>query len=830
MGPPRGRGGCRVTARSVGTVRCRFVRRVREWAVVSCLLAAAAPAFGAADIVDKLLPSDGQGLDEFGISVDVSGDLAVVGAWNDDDNGTDSGSAYVFRFDGTSWVEEVKLLASDGAEGDNFGYAAAVAGNVVVVGARDDQDNGFRSGSVYVFRYDYEFGSWMEATKLTAFDGAPGDRFGISVGMDGAYVAVGAMLDDDDGTESGSVYVYRGNGQDMVWEAKLRPTDGKAEGRFGSSVDVSGNRLAVGARGNGVGSLNVSGGAYVFRRDGLGWSQDAKLMQTPATHTGDGPSVGIDWNLVVVGSPLSSLNGVSSGTAHVFRRGPVSWSHEAVLAPSDATPVDRFGASVGVSDGAVLVGSPFDDDRGTDSGSAYVFRFDRSQWVEEYKLKAFFESSLERFGNAVRIEDGVAFVGSHFDDETGYGSGSVYVWGIEFETFCGNGLVEPEPDCTGLGGDDTDRDGVCDAVDNCLLVQNGGVAQCDGDSDGFGNACDGDFDNDGFVTPVDTAAMSAALAAFESEPPGVEDMNCDGFVTPMDVPRFYTQIARFFPGPTGLGEGGAGSAAPPFVEECDDGNTVSGDGCSAGCLIEICGNGLLDPGEECDDGDTTSGDGCSAMCVREICGNSVLDAGEQCDDGNTLSGDGCDRRCVAEFCGDGGVQPGIGEECDDGNTVAFDGCNEICIFEHCRDGITHPALGEECDDGNTDDVDFCDNFCRITVCGDGVTNGDDECDDGNGIDADFCRNDCSAPYCGDGLLNASEECDDWNDVDDDFCSNACVLARCGDGVTNALEGCDDGNTESGDGCSQGCAVEPQAAARRGRGPWARRVTFPVPRA
>src|SRR6185503_11658566 len=110
-------------------------------------------------------------------------------------------------------------------------------------------------------------------------------------------------------------------------------------------------------------------------------------------------------------------------------------------------------------------------------------------------------------------------------------------------------------------------------------------------------------------------------------------------------------------------------------EQCDDGGTTNGDGCSSTCEIEgACGDGTTGAGEQCDDGNTTPGDGCDASCQLEtVCGNGVVDGGEQCDDGNAVSGDGCSNVCVDEqICGDGSVDPA--EECDDGNVTSGDGC------------------------------------------------------------------------------------------------------------------------------------------------------------
>jgi hypothetical protein len=159
---------------------------------------------GSSWIETKLIASDGASSDYFGYSVAVDGDTVVVGARYDDDNGVDSGSAYVYRFDGTDWIE-TKLLASDGATDDRFGISASVDGDTVVVGAYGDDDNGSNSGSAYVYTFDGS--SWIE-TKLIASDGASSDRFGISASVDGDTVVVGSDYDDDNGSSSGSAYVY----------------------------------------------------------------------------------------------------------------------------------------------------------------------------------------------------------------------------------------------------------------------------------------------------------------------------------------------------------------------------------------------------------------------------------------------------------------------------------------------------------------------------------------------------------------------------------------------------------------------------------------------
>jgi len=167
-----------------------------------------------------------------------------------------------------------------------------------------------------------------------------------------------------------------------------------------------------------------------------------------------------------------------------------------------------------------------------------------------------------------------------------------------------------------------------------------------------------------------------------------------------------------------------GNDAIETGEECDDGNPVSCDGCSADCQDEIgyvCGDGTVNAacGEECDDGNTDPWDGCDADCQAELCGNGQLDPGEECDDDNTISCDGCSVECLDEIgyvCGDGIPNSTCGEECDDFNTTSCDGCSSDCTIETgfiCGDGTLNPICGEECDDGNTTPGDGCDENCEL---------------------------------------------------------------------------------------------------------------------
>ena len=207
-------------------------------------------------------------------------------------------------------------------------------------------------------------------------------------------------------------------------------------------------------------------------------------------------------------------------------------------------------------------------------------------------------------------------------------------------------------------------------------------------------------------------------------------------------------------------------------------------------------------------------------CRPSFCGNTVVQYGEVCDDGNEVSGDGCSESCDSnETCGNATIDLVMLEECDDGNTVNGDGCDNNCTATGCGNGIV--TTGESCDDGNTVNGDGCDNNCRPTGCGDGIKSGTEQCDDGNTINTDACTNGCRIAICGDNILHAgSEQCDDGNTITEStcpygtatcsICSATCTIVTahgnvCGDRVVDPIfEDCDDGNNIACGTCDQTC--------------------------
>ena len=375
----------------------------------------------------KLMAGDVDAGDHLGNAVDVGDGRIIVGALLHDDNGNNSGAAYVFRYLGASWIEEAELLPKDGVNEDRFGESVGISGDAAIVGANGDDDNGPESGSAYIFRFDGRV--WIQEAKLVPSDGSQADEFGKAVAISGDLAIVGAYRADEAGVDSGAAYIFRRTESAWEQEIKLLASDGETQDRFGWSVALSGNVALIGARrhdDNGV----ESGAAYVFRFNGSTWIEEQKLLASDGDMLDDfGFSVSLSENVAVIGARGDEDNGFESGSAYVFRFMDSMWTEEQKLLAKDGEPEDKFGHSVAVSGDVAVIGARWDDDNGTDSGSAYVFSFNGDGWSQEAKLAASDGAAGDAFGVYVGVHNGIAGVGAPEEDDPGGNSGALYVFG-----------------------------------------------------------------------------------------------------------------------------------------------------------------------------------------------------------------------------------------------------------------------------------------------------------------------------------------------------------------------------------------------------------------
>lgn len=451
-----------------------------------------------------LKASNADANDGFGYSVDISGDTIVVGAAGEssnqttitngnsasaDNSATSSGAAYVFHRTGSTWAQEAYLKAPNTETTDFFGTAVAIDGNTILVSAIQEDSNQITitngptasidnsassSGAVYVFQRTGS--TWVQQAYIKPPNAEANDQFGISLSISGDTIVVGAFNEASNQTTitngtsasannsaafAGAAYVFQRSGTSWAQQAYLKASNIEANDRFGTSVSISGDTIVVGsgfedsnqttitngATASTDNTASASGAAYVYRRTGSTWAEEAYL-KAPNADANDqfGNAVAIDGDTIVVGafSEASNQTAITNGTtvssdnsatlagaAYVFQRTGSTWSHQAYLKPPNLGADDRFGNAVAIEGNTILVSSIFEDNNQTtvtngsmpnddnslsNSGAVYVFQRSGSTWVFRAYLKAPNADVDDRFGNAISISGDTAVVGVNLED------------------------------------------------------------------------------------------------------------------------------------------------------------------------------------------------------------------------------------------------------------------------------------------------------------------------------------------------------------------------------------------------------------------------------
>ncbi|MCF7810082.1 T9SS type A sorting domain-containing protein [bacterium] len=397
--------------------------------IILILIMNAALAAGAFAVDEfKITADDAEAGDQFGISVSIDGDYAIIGAYLNDDNGNNSGSAYIFVRDGEEWTQQQKLTADDAEMGDVFGFSVSISGDYAIIGAYRSDDGGNMSGSAYIFSRDGN--EWTQQAKLTANDADTCNYFGYSVFIAGDYAIAGAAGNDENGNLSGSAYIFVRDGNEWTQQQKLTADDGEARDQFGWSVSINGDYVIIGApwsddAGDG------SGSAYVFVCDGDEWTQQQKLTADDAEADEEfGYSVSIDANYVIIGARTDDDNGWESGSAYIFVRDGDEWTQQQKLIAADTAADDYFGMFVSNSGDYTIISAPKNNDDGDDSGSIYLFVRDDDEWIEKQKLTASDAASNDWFGSFVSLNGDHVIVGARYNDDNGENYGSAYIYSL----------------------------------------------------------------------------------------------------------------------------------------------------------------------------------------------------------------------------------------------------------------------------------------------------------------------------------------------------------------------------------------------------------------
>lgn len=397
----------------------------------------------------KVLAFDGVAGDYFGASVALSGNTALVGAIGDDN---EAGSAYIFTRIGGVWIQQAKLTASDRVLGDEFGLSVALSGDVALVGAPADQQTSgdMNQGSAYIFvKPASGWADMTETAKLRSSDGAMNDRFGRSVALDGNIALIGAPQHKVTYLNQGAAYIFikpaGGWVSTSAFAAQLTASDGASGDLFGRSVALSGDTALIGAPEDDVTYAN-QGSAYVFVRSAWGWISTSlyanKLIGAYQMQDDYfGASVAISGDTALVGAPNANVivfltNLVDIGLAYAYTRPAAGWSGSvaspAVLISNDLAAGDQFGTSVAVYGNLALVGASLK----ADGSAAYLFaRPVGGSWNdvngESQKIQA---SDLiitdDHFGSSVAISGDMALVGNDADYAIFDQQGSTYFYPI----------------------------------------------------------------------------------------------------------------------------------------------------------------------------------------------------------------------------------------------------------------------------------------------------------------------------------------------------------------------------------------------------------------
>ncbi len=299
--------------------------------------------------------------EQFGISVSIDGDVAVIGAWQGGYNPYGPpGAAYVYTRTGTSWTLAQELTGSGIKEYSFFGVSVAVSGNTIAVGADYDND-------VYVYRYDGAF--WTERAILSSPVGSGlfGNALALEESPGGSTLVIGVPLADTHGADAGTAFVYTGNGASWSVQAELIGTGPWLDRNFGGSLALDGDTAVIGAANLRAAFGGRPGGAFVYARRAGTWSLQGMLLPPGGGDDGDGfgTSVAVEGDLVVAGAPGEDDPAkLDAGAVHVFSRSGITWERQPPVLPSgDPTLRRGLGRGVAISGETIVAGAPYSSER-----------------------------------------------------------------------------------------------------------------------------------------------------------------------------------------------------------------------------------------------------------------------------------------------------------------------------------------------------------------------------------------------------------------------------------------------------------------------------------
>ncbi len=376
------------------------------------------------------------------------------------------------------WTALVKQYANNGVAAAEYGLSVAIDGDYAIVGSNHANGAGQSIGSAYIlFRDKNGANSWGQVMELNVPNLSPGDKFGTSVAISAGVAVVGAPMFNDQLIDEGAVFVfYQNTNNPAQWDfvKMITASTPSANDNFGQSVALQGERLLVGANKNDE-SAPDAGAAFAFYRNMGGadnWGQVAKLLAiTGDTDDNFGASVAIDGDYAIVGA--TGVDGMFQhvGAAYIFGRnqfGPDAWGQVAKIRPSQATGNDNFGTSVDISGPWAIVGADGSDLKGIDAGAAFIFNKNQNgilnSWGQRQIMLDYYGKAGDHYGSAVGIDEPYALVAAKGDSSFAAGSGRGFVYLLDGSAYV---LVDELADGGGQTGDAL---GSCGAISGRNII------------------------------------------------------------------------------------------------------------------------------------------------------------------------------------------------------------------------------------------------------------------------------------------------------------------------------------------------------------------------
>lgn len=380
------------------------------------------------DFREKIFPNDPNTGVFFGRFLSANENDALISSYLDFENGQNSGSVYVYR-KSDNYEQLSKIYPSDGGTDEYFGYSLASFGDWAIIGSHHDNDKGASSGSVYLLKKHND--SWNLDSKIVPIDLSEADEFGNTVDIDSRFLASCAYLDDDKGTNSGSVYIYEKSGNDWLFNQKIFASDPEPYSEFGFSLEVEDDLLLVGSPLKDE-EVQNEGAVYLFVKEENEWKFHQKLTSGKSDSNDQfGYSIKMHGNQVFIASKNNPSIGQNSGEIYIYT---MSLDYHLVLTQilhaNDEKEGDQFGNSIEVSDKLLFVGANFKDDNGVNSGSVYVFYKNENHWEFLTKLIPSDNEEFDAFGSSISASDENLLIGAYGCSDNGLLSGAVYYYDI----------------------------------------------------------------------------------------------------------------------------------------------------------------------------------------------------------------------------------------------------------------------------------------------------------------------------------------------------------------------------------------------------------------